>query len=256
MNQSDYKTFIDAWTTANEVMPGGKVLSTPAMQLVIEALNEYPLDTLLAAIKKHVQTARFAPVPNDIIELIASHSGSKHLSADEAWVIALNSFDEFETVVWTREIAEARSIACSIYLSGDTIAARMAFKEAYNRIVKTAGEPKWFVNVGFDAARRADAVKEAILLKRLPANYVDHYPQRLEANVKPDVTVAGLIEHAHKKTGKVSPLAALGVIKNILNEAVDLAEVEFQQRREKRLDFEARKQDQVAKVERKMAELH
>lgn len=254
MNQADYKTFIEAWKRANEVLPGGKVLSTPAMQFVIEALNEYQLDTLLAAIKKHVQTARFAPTPADIIELIASHSGAKHINADEAWTIALKSFDEFETVVWTREIAEARAIAGPLYASGDTIAARMAFREAYNRIIKTAGEPKWFVNAGFDAARRADAVKEAILLKRLPANYVDPYPQRLEAHAQPNVTVAGLIEHAQKKTGKVSPLAALSVIKGMLNDGEAWAEIKFQERRQKRLVFEAHKRAEVAKVERKMTE--
>jgi len=253
MKKSDYKSFTESWESANEVMPGGKILSVPAMELVIEALNAYPLDTLLAAIKKHVQTARFAPTPADIIELIDSHRGAKHINADEAWVIALKSFDEFETVVWTREISEARAIARSIYLSGDMIAARLAFREAYNRIIKTAGDPRWFVNVGFDAARRDDAVKEAILLKRLPVDYVDPYPRRLDANDQPSTTVAGLIEHAQKKTGTVSPLAALSVIKGMLNDKEALGEIKFQERRQKRLAFEAHKRAEVAKVQRKMA---
>jgi hypothetical protein len=257
MNENrDYQDFCEAWLNAHAMSSSNQIPSENTLMAVFDVLSEYPLDHVLSALKVHSKRSRFAPTPADVVEIIDERTGAKHLTADEAWVIALQSFDEFATVVWTKEMAEARAIAGPVYESGDVIAARMAFKDAYNRIIKTANDPVWFVNVGFDAARRADAVKEAILLKRLPADYVDPYPRRLDATVQPGTNVAGLIEHAQKKTGKVSPLAALGVIRSILNESTDLTEAEFQERRKKRLEFDAHKQDAVAKVERKMAELH
>jgi hypothetical protein len=255
MNQSDYKTFTDAWTTASEVMPGGKVLSTQAMQLVIDALKEYPLQHLLAAIKKHVQTGRFAPTPADIIEIIASHTGAKHLGAEESWGIALQSFDEFATVVWTKEIAEARNIAADIYSQGDKVGARMAFKEAYNRLLATA-DPRavWTINAGFDGEHRAMIINQAIAAGRLPRGSGEHYLLGVDA---PTITAAALIEHAKENTGGISPAAAIGAIKTILDESTDIKEMEFQTRRAKRLEFEAHRQAEVAKVECKLqGELH
>lgn len=255
MNQNDYTTFAEAWATAHEIMPGGKVLSINAMQLVIDSLNEYPIDILLGAIRKHIQTARFAPTPNDIIEIIASHTGAKHLGAEEAWGIALQSFDEFATVVWTKEIAEARNIAADIYNQGDKVGARMAFKETYNRLLATA-DPRavWTINAGFDGEHRAMVINQAIAAGRLPRGSGEHYLLGVDA---PTITAAALIEHAKENTGGISPAAAIGAIKTILDESTDIKEMEFQERRKKRLEFESHRQAEVAKVERKLqGELH
>lgn len=256
MNQNDYTTFAEAWANAHEVMPGGKVLSVGAMQLVIDTLKEYPLQHLLAAIRKHVQTGRFAPTPADIIEIIAAHTGSKHIGAEEAWGIALQSFDEFATVVWTKEIAEARNIAADIYSQGDKVGARMAFKEAYNRLIATADpRAEWTINAGFDGEHRAMAIKQAIAAGRLPRGAGEQYVLGIEA---PTISAAALIEHAKEKTGGISQEAAIGAIKKILDEATDWKEAEFQQRRIKRLEFEAHKQAELEKVKRKLkqSELH
>lgn len=252
MNQNDYTTFAEAWANAHEIMPGGKVLSINAMQLVIDTLKDYPLQHLLGAIRKHVQTGRFAPTPADIIEIIAAHTGSKHIGAEEAWGIALESFDEFSTVVWTKEIAEARAISADIYHCGDKVGARMAFKEAYNRIIATtSNRAEWTVSAGFDPERRETAVRQAVAMGRLPAGSESQY--RLDA---PSTTVAGLIESAQKRTGKISPEAAISAIKTILDESTDFKEMEFQERRRKRLEFEAHKQAEIAKVEQRLSGVH
>lgn len=62
----------------------------------------------------------------------------------------------------TEEIATARDACLDIYESGDTIAARMAFREAYNGIIKTAGKPEYFVSLGWDKKNRAVEVQKAI----------------------------------------------------------------------------------------------
>ena len=167
MNQQDYKTFSEAWATAHEVMPAGKVLSTGAMKLCIDALSQYPIDALLLAINKHVQLARFAPAPKDIIDLL--ESGNKRLTADEAW--AMMPKDEFDTVVWTDEMAEAYGIAYGLIVDGDIIAARMAFKGAYTRLCDEAlliGRPAhWKACIGYDKSKIEPALQKAVAAGRI-----------------------------------------------------------------------------------------
>jgi hypothetical protein len=141
MQSSDYKQFAGIWADAHEIMAGGKVFSKRAMDMIFETLEDYSLDMVEQAIKIHTKKGRFAPSPADIVEIISERTGAKHIGCEEAWAIAEKSFDEYETVVWTQPIAEARAIASSLYFDGDKVAARMAFKDAYNRIIKTAPEP-------------------------------------------------------------------------------------------------------------------
>ena len=186
MNQHEYKTFIDAWANVHEVMPGGKQISTGAMRIVVESLKKYPLEALLDALERHLKTSRYAPAPKDIIDLLEAKNA--HISADEAWAIVIESLDENATVVLTQEMAEARGIALPIIEAGDMIGARMAFKEAYARIILSADKPQWFVSEGWDSARRIDAVKKAVQLGRLPAASAKAY-----LPVPVDFPVGGLL---------------------------------------------------------------
>jgi len=245
MQKSDFKQFAERWADIHDVMPGGKVFSQRTMTIVFDALEDYPLEAVFQAIKIHAKMGKFAPSPADIVEIISERTGAKHIGCEEAWSIALESFDEYSTVVWTQPIAEARAIASNLYFDGDKVAARMAFKDAYNRIIKTAPEPSWTVTEGFDMARRADAIKQAVLLKRLPPLKADSH-HLIEP---PTTTVAGLIESAQVKTGKVSPLAQLKLIKSSLaaNEDDGIA------RREKeRLAFELHRQEMLNRVAEKL----
>lgn len=247
MQKSDFKQFAEIWSDIHDVMPGGKTFSQRTMTIVFDALEDYPLETVFQAIKLHTKQGKFAPSPTDIVEIITERTGARHIGCEEAWAIALESFDEYSTIVWTQPIAEARAIASGLYLDGDKVAARMAFKDAYNRIIKIAPEPSWTVTEGFDLARRADAVKQAVLLNRLPPLKVDSR-YLIEA---PTTTVAGLIESAQAKTGKVSPLAQLKLIKSNLtaNEDDGIAH-----REKERLDFEQHRQKMLERVDKKLLE--
>jgi hypothetical protein len=96
-------------------------------------------------------------------------------------------------------------------------------------------------------ARRADAIKQAVLLKRLP-------PLKADSRYliePPTATVAGLIESAQVKTGKVSPLAQLKLIKSSLTADED----DGIARREKgRLEFEQHRQEVLGRVADKLQE--
>ncbi len=86
-----------------------------------------------------------------------------HPSANEAWALVLASQDESDTVVWTEQIAEAAGAAQPVLDVGDEVGARMAFRDAYERILRERQEkPRWFASLGTDAGRRAAALDKAV----------------------------------------------------------------------------------------------
>lgn len=218
-------------------------------------LTDYTIDEVEGAFVKSLKTSKFFPTPAEIIGLIPSASADRHIGADEAWGLVLESFDEYSTVVITHEIAEARGLVLDIYESGDVTGARMAFREAYNRIISSTGKPKWFVSEGFDAARKADAVAKAVQLGRLAGGSDMKY--RLEA---PTTTVAGLIESANAKAQnsadsefRKAALRNIGALKEMLASADD----DGAARREKeRKAFELHRQAELAKVAERMGSMH
>lgn len=244
MNPSDYKQFTEEWKAAHEVMPGGKVLSVKAMDMTIEALNEFPIQHVIGAIKKHIKTGRFAPTPADIIEIIADHTRTKHIGPDEAWTIALAAMDEFETVIWTKEIAEAKAIAQGIYDEGDKVAARMAFKSAYERIIKTASRPAWYVTEGFDAQRRIEAVRQGVDRGLLPREALQKY---IEA---PVTTFAQLTSMAEKRN-KPDVVSNLKRLKQAIAGS-DKKEASAQEREQQRQAFEAHRERELSRVREMM----
>jgi len=159
------------------------------------ALSNNDFTVVKEAFSRHIQDSkngRFAPKPADIIGIIESLTSDQRLGADEAW--ALYPHNEQSSAVITDEMAEAMGVAQPLINEGDKIAARMAFKEAYIRIVtrnKLAGiNPKWFASLGHDAECREVALKEAVLLGRI-AN--DHAENLLP--VKYDTKVIDAIEN-------------------------------------------------------------
>jgi len=245
MIDSDFNTFSQAWADAHDVMAAGKVLTPRAMESIFYDLEDYSFDVVLASIKIHRKAAKFAPTVFDIVEIIKDRTGAKHIGIEEAWSIAEASFDENLTVVWTNEIAEARGHVSGLY-ENDKVAARMAFKDAYGRIIKTANEPRWFVTEGHDHSLRADAVKAAVLLKRLPPLKADSR-YLIEA---PTTSMQGLIEKAHKVTGKVDALAKIALIKTVLqiDEEADLVDA----RAKERAKFELKRTTQLDAVADKL----
>jgi len=118
----------------------------------------------------------FPPHANAIRHIctkLLSESFGKRLGAEEAWAIALSSRDESETVVWTEETAEAFSACSPVLEIGDEVGARMAFKEAYARIVaKNESEGvrvKWVASLGWDLRRREAVLNKAANAGLLPA---------------------------------------------------------------------------------------
>jgi hypothetical protein len=251
MIDSDYQTFSEAWTDAHEIMPGGKVLSPGAMTMCFDAISRYPIDVVLLAIKRHVATGKFAPIPKDIIDIL--EAGNNHVGADEAWAIVIESMDERTTVVMTQEMQEARAIAWSVWESGDEVGARMAFRDAYNRIIKTAPVPRWSVSLGFDVEGRVAAIGKAVELGRLTQEEAKRYlPAPREGGL-----IAGLL------TGKVVDMPnndseLRGRWESLKQAMLDgqarLEERERQEREQRQLQREQRRAEVLARVAEKQLE--
>lgn len=155
----------------------GQPLTTAVQKaMFFRALAEYPIDEVRAGLDAHIRDPKrgqFLPMPADVIAQInglVANDGRP--GAEEAWAAAFRSSDDSQTLVWTEETAEALGIARPLLLGGDEVGARMAFKEAYSRLVARAREDrvpaKWSATLGHDRAER-----NRVLLPHVQAGRID-----------------------------------------------------------------------------------
>lgn len=168
------------------------------------------IEDLAAALDRHMADSvrgRFFPRPAEL--LLSAEDGGRP-SGDEAWSVVLEARDEFESVCWTAETAEAAGVARPILDAGDKVGARMAFLSAYGRLVSKAvarGEPvAWSLSLGQDPARRADAVAKAVDQGKIAADKVRHLLPQPEAR-GPAADIAKLlagkvVEHPARADGQ------------------------------------------------------
>lgn len=144
----------------------GKPLPAPAeIEVWFSQLAPFPPSTIKQAFEAYrVERPDFAPAPNGIVARCKLLDGRP--DENEAWAVALTSQDERETVVWTSEMAEAFTVARPLLNVGDEVGARMAFKDAYKRLVTEArslNRPAlWNVSAGWDAGRHQLAIQDAV----------------------------------------------------------------------------------------------
>lgn len=155
-----------------KVMRGyGKPLPEQSLlQGWFEFLRPFPIQTIRKALAMHCDESEFSPQP----AIIAAKCKllDTRPTADEAWAIALKSRDESETVIWTEETEQAFYACKPILDERDKIAARVAFKDSYNRLVSDArhqGMPaNWKVSLGWDPQKRNDALQAAEVAGLIP----------------------------------------------------------------------------------------
>lgn len=148
----------------------GQQLTPTAAAMMAEDLANYTRPVLSAALSR-VRTEHSGKLtPKAVIERIDEVMGRP--GANEAWATALLALDERNTVVWTDEMMRAWDTAQPLAAGGDLIGARMAFKDAYERLVRTAREerrtPVVTVSVGWDAEGRTSAIEKAVKLGYMP----------------------------------------------------------------------------------------
>ena len=150
----------------------GAQLSPNALAMMARDLKTYDSKILMQALMNVRKTSRFFNLAS-IIEEIEKLTPDGRLGADEAW--ALYPHNEADSAVITDEIAQAMQVAYPLLQEGDKIAARMSFKEAYNRITtqnKINGiNPKWFPSLGHRKEGRDLVIKDAVRLGRLTQDH-------------------------------------------------------------------------------------
>jgi len=167
--------------------------SKDAMRVWFGQLANFDLHTVQFAFDRYVATEpKFPPTPG-AIRIILGANLDHRPTADEAWAIALPAEDESETVVWTKETAEAYASCQSVLEARDKVGARMAFKGAYERLVASSralGQPvEWVVSLGHDQSKRSASLERAVVAGLLPA-------PRAAALLPPPEPVAGVTEDA------------------------------------------------------------
>jgi hypothetical protein len=179
-----------------------------------------------------VERPDHAPVPNSIAARCRLLDGRP--DENEAWAVALTTRGEQETVVWTEEMRDA-FIACQPVLSaGDEIGARMAFKDAYARLVTAArsvNKPAaWVVSEGWDKGRKAAVLAKAQRDGLLPA---------------PPAHLA--LAHNSLTASASEPAGRPEGLKRVLAE---LAKLEDPRKKAERLHDERKAEEQAAEQER------
>ena len=213
MNKDDFEQFSE-YFMATCLMCKGEKPSELVLTLSFNDLDEYPLKYVKRALEIYRKSNTFTPAVSQIIEIIKDNLGLSHISAEEAWGKAVDSFDEFKTVVWTKEIAQAAAIAAPLYNVKYPFDARKAFTEAYKRIISTTHTPPiWVECLGFDSKERVKAIENAVVLKRLPENKL----KSLQIEHKPaEISFLQLIDMSSSKTDKNDAKAKISGLKTAI----------------------------------------
>lgn len=156
----------------------GQEMTDAALQIIARDLAGYTVDDVLMALSRcRKELRRIALV--DILDRLPN----QHPGPEEAWsIVAPTVGNEHPSIVWTEPIRLAAAVAWN--LEEDPVAARMAFKEAYQRELALARErgepPEWSFSPGRDAASRASVIQHNVAIGRLPTSTLMQLPRDIE----------------------------------------------------------------------------
>lgn len=170
-------------------------------------------------------------------------------SADEAWARALDAQDESATVVWSSEMQEAFAIARSVLEAGDKVGARMAFRNAYERLVSDARlqrrPAQWSASLGWDTQQRRAVLTRAVETGMLTENAVAGLlPAPSGSGLVVSLLLGAPMEHRDAMDGKESQEISRSCREILDNLARARSESDRRRRDEQermRADFQARK---------------
>ncbi len=146
----------------------GREISTAAAMMIVQDLSPYADQEILDALSRCRRELKFFPTVADIVSRIQANDGRP--GVEEAW--SLCPISEAQSAVWTEEARDA-FFQAALPLIDDLVAARMAFKECYDKLVAQAraqGKPaKWEVSLGHDKLGRERVLVKAVQQGRISA---------------------------------------------------------------------------------------
>jgi GNAT superfamily N-acetyltransferase len=169
----------------------GRTFSDAAAKVFVSDLSVYPEHQVLAALVRCRKECRGLLTVADVV----SRLDDGRPGVEEAWATLPKT--EAESAVWTSEARQAFGVAVRLLEARDEIAARMAFKEAYLRLVqqaRDAGKPvEWHVSIGHDQRGRDGVLARAVELGRITHERAQSFAPSLPA---PDPRVLKLLERS------------------------------------------------------------
>lgn len=175
MREEQRQEFAEVMRATLEVY--GSSLTRGAVETWWRLLEPYGIEDVRRALQEHLSESVYPPKPADVLGRLQRLDG--HPDSDEAWRYALAAMSEEATVLWTPEIAQAKSAADPIYAEGDRIGARMAFKTAYERAVREARQhgrrAQWRISPGHDPEERQQKVQEAVAAGLISENHARQF---------------------------------------------------------------------------------
>lgn len=148
----------------------GQEISPNAVALLVADFSTFPRAQLKEALRRVRMEGVGRLTAKALLDQLDALNG--RIGADEAFALVLKAADEAQTVVWTDEIAQAWTVCAPMLKGRDQVGARMAFRQAYDRIVQDARaamkRPAPVVSIGSDPQLRVVAVTQAHEQRRLP----------------------------------------------------------------------------------------
>lgn len=222
----------------------GTEMSAPALRVMNDDLASYPEAQVLRALERCRKelTGRLSLAA--VIARLNEDDGRP--TGDEAWSLAIGATDEAETVVWSDEMQQAFAIARPVLDCGDKVGARMAFRDAYERIVRNNREvsrlPVWSASLGWDKGRRVEALAKAERMGLLPSAAV-------AALMPPSADVVSLNDVITRAALPAPGVSEESMARRVAElKAIIKKPKAIKSNDEARADFEARKRQAAAMV--------
>lgn len=196
MNAAELEALLEAIAVTAELT--GTTFSQGAARVFAEDLMRYPSQAVMTALHRCRREVRGRLVLADVI--LRMEDGRP--GVEEAWSLVPHS--ESDSVVWCQEMANAYGVCLPLLETGDTVGARMAFKEAYTAELLKArsdGVPaKFWVSNGTDKAGRVKALQVAAERNRISrsgaAAMIEYeQPSASARALGGPQSIAGVLEH-------------------------------------------------------------
>lgn len=147
----------------------GRVFSEGAAKVFVDDLSAYPESQVMGALRRCRKEVKGVLTLQDVI----SRLEDGRPGPEEAW--AMLPMSEAHSAVWTAEMSQAFGVVIGMIDAGEVVAARMAFKETYNRLVTQARDHRqlveWYVTLGHDPKGRESVLMNAVEQGKLTYEY-------------------------------------------------------------------------------------
>lgn len=171
----------------------GQTMTDAAIEGIVAELSRYPEASVMESLLRCRRELRRLTLADILDRLPGQHPGT-----EEAWALVSRCLsNEQISIVWTDEMREAYGVASA--LASDPVAARMAFKECYSKLVSTARaqrrSPSWSVSLGYDPHGREVALAEAVQRNQIS---LQHASSLMPCLAAPVAEVQALLEQIAK----------------------------------------------------------